>query len=111
MSAPLADIGSGGRLYSVEEEKPAKNRNRLSSWAEATASMVVNAPKRVKSRLNWREIVSTLGELASISLISVGAGWYSLGAGFISGGVLLLAFSVATGVTGPIFPQGKPEKR
>lgn len=105
-------FGTGGQLYIAEEEAPVGKPSRIQAVG-AAVSAVLKAPKVPRFQPDWRGIVSTAGELAAILLISVGCGWYSLGAGFIGGGVGLLAWSVAAGAPGPGFrekPPGKPEK-
>jgi len=111
-------IGSGGRLYPVEDgvelPPPATKKSRL-NWPSmrvpfpATKNRAENNPEK----RDWRQILSTFGELAGISSISAGAGWYSPGAGLIVFGVGVLAVSVAAGVTSVsgLGVQGKPETR
>lgn len=96
-----AENGLGGQV------EPAGKLRRLKAVG-TSAFAALKAPKLPRFKPNWRNMATNIGELAGISLISVGCGWYSFGAGFIGGGVGLLVWSVAAGT--PVF-QGKPEKR
>jgi hypothetical protein len=110
-------IGSGGRLYPVEdgvELPPAVKKSRL-NWPSmrVPTAAAKNRAENVEKRRDWRQILSTFGELAGISSISAGAGWYSPGAGLIVFGLGVLVVSVAASIP-PVLGhelQGKPETR
>jgi hypothetical protein len=100
-------IGTAGRLHAVDSE-PTGQR---ASWPKGPVPFprTKNAPETGRSGWNWREILSTMGEIAGISAISAGAAWYSPGIGLIAGGVGLVALSFVAGI--PRLPYREPEKR
>lgn len=93
------DIGSGGRLYAVEDEagnmQPGKTRPRERPVVPPRPSLKPDKAEEKQTAPNWREILSNFGELLGIAAISAGCGWYSPGLGMIAGGVGLTAVGFA----------------
>lgn len=89
-------IGTAGRLHAVEEE-PKPNSVQ---WPKGKVPFpcVKKAPENARKRPIFRGIITTLGEIAGISAISVGCAWYSLGFGIITAGVGLFAVSFLAGM-------------
>lgn len=99
MTEPVSEIGSGGRLYSLE-----------SGPRDAT---VTAAPDSTKSRWSWprrntqkplsgktfrpnlRELGSNLAEIVAIGAVSHGFWLITPAAGWIAGGIGLAAVSIA----------------
>lgn len=68
---------------------------------------VKKAPEIAHSGRNWRNAATSIGELAGISLISAGFGWYSPGLGLITGGLGLFAVCFVAAIP----PSIGPDKR
>ena len=103
-------IGTAGRLHAVDEPPKAATGQRA-NWPKGAIPFprIKKAPKDAHSGPNWREILSTMGEIAGIAAISAGSGWYSPGIGLISGGIGLVALSFVAGIPRP--PNREPEER
>ena len=83
-AAPTQKLASGGRLYATE--------------SAAAEPEVKPEPVKVRTRRNWREIRSTMVELAGIGMFSAGFGWFSPGLGMIFGGISLMVVGFTLGM-------------
>lgn len=99
-------IGIAGRLHAVDEEPEPDHRAKWPKGVNVPFPRIKKDPENADSGRNWTTVVSTLGEIAGISAISAGCGWYSLGIGLISGGIGIFAISFVAGI-----PNVRSEKR
>lgn len=92
-------IGTAGRLHAVDEETTQESDNGI-AWPKGKVPLprIKKAPETSRNRLNFRSIVSTIGEIGGIAGISAGAWWFSPGIGLITAGIGVFAISFAAGM-------------
>lgn len=93
-------IGTAGRLHAVDEAAEDETADNGIAWPKGKVPFprIKKAPETSRNRLNFRNIVSTIGEIGGIASISAGAWWFSPGIGLIAAGIGVFAISFTAGM-------------